>query len=231
MSKKNKGKQPVDQLENVQNAIGKSEAFIEKYQNQILYAVLAVVILVLAVLAFKNYYVSPKEKDAQAQLSIGERYFATDSFKVALEGNGIDYIGMKEIVNEYSVTDAANVAAAYAGISYYKLGNYEQAINYLKKFDDNGDVNITPMVLGLTGDSYVELGEVDKGIKFFLKAAKKENPQLSPIYLKKAGIAYESKGEFKKALEVYTQIKDVYFKSAEAQDIEKYIERASALLK
>lgn len=231
MAKKKKEQQAADQIENVQNAISKSEAFIEKYQNQILYSVLAVVVLVLAVLAFRNYYVAPKQQEAQAQLSIGERYFAVDSFKVALEGNGIDYIGFKEIVDQYGITDAANVATVYAGISCYKLGQYEEAIKYLKKFDNNGDVNVTPMVLGLTGDAYVELGEVDKGIKFFLKAAKKDNPQISPIYLKKAGVAYESKGEYDKAVEVYAKIKDKYFKSNEAQDIEKYIERANALIK
>jgi tetratricopeptide (TPR) repeat protein len=49
---------------------------------------------------------------------------------------------------------SGKLAAAYAGICYYKLGQYENAIKYLSQFD--GDDNyFTASVIGLTGDCYV----------------------------------------------------------------------------
>ena len=228
---KNKNAKTPDQIEGVQNVINKSEAFIEKYQKEILYVLLGVVVLALAVIGAKKFYVEPREADADNQIAIGQNYFERDSFKIALEGDGIDFIGFEQIVSDYWMTKKSNTATAYAGISFYKTGDYENAIKYLKKYNGNGDVNLTPVILGLIGDAYVELGDVQKGIKYFLKAVKKDNSQLSPVYLKKAAIAYESQGNYQKALNAYTQIKTKYFNSFEANDIEKYIERVNTLTK
>ena len=46
--------------------------------------------------------------------------------------------------------------------------------------------------------------------------------------MKKAGIAYENLKEYDKAVKAYTTIKDKYYTSMEASDIDKYITRASA---
>ena len=51
---------------------------------------------------------------------------------------------------------------------------------------------------------------------------------ISPTYLKKAGIAYESLKQYGDAVKAYTTIKEKYFNSMEASDIDKYITRASA---
>jgi len=51
------------------------------------------------------------------------------------------------------------------------------------------------------------------------------------VYLKKAAVAYETGlQDYKSALAVYTQIKTKYPASYEAQNIDKYIERAKILL-
>ena len=51
---------------------------------------------------------------------------------------------------------------------------------------------------------------------------------VSPIYLKKAGLAYENLKEYGKAVEAYKSIKEKYYNSMEASDIDKYITRAAA---
>lgn len=214
-----------DELENVEHVLSTSEAFIEKYQKQILVAVGAVVLVVLAVLAFNNFYLVKQETAAQTEMGKAQIYFATDSFKVALEGNR-DFIGFKAISSEYSITKSANLAAAYAGICYYKLGQYENAVKYLSQFDGE-DNYFTTSVIGLIGDSYVELNETSKALDYFEKAADTENDVLSPVYMKKAGVVYESLKQPEKALELYTEIKDNYPKSTEAADIDKFIARVS----
>lgn len=220
----NKKDNKPGELENVEHVLSTSEAFIEKYQKQIIFAVAAVVLIVLAVLAFQNFYIEPRETEAENEMGKAQAFFAVDSFKVALDGNGKDFIGFKEIVSEYGITSSGNLAAAYAGICYYKLGQYDNAIKYLSQFDGE-DTYFTTSVIGLIGDSYVELGETSKALDYFNKAAGTENEVLSPVYLKKAGIVYESLKQPDKALKAYTEIKDNYPKSNEAADIDKYIVR------
>lgn len=217
-------KEKTDELVNVEHALTASEAFIEKHQKQILFAVAVVVLLVLAVIAFRNFYIQPREIEAENEMGKAQSMFAVDSFRVALEGDGNNIIGFKEIVSEYGITNSGNLAAAYSGICYYKLGQYENAIKFLSQYDGE-DNYFSIAVIGLIGDSYVELGETSKALNYFEKAADKKNDVLSPIYLKKAGEVYESLKKPEKALKAYTEIKDNYPKSNESADIDKYIAR------
>jgi tetratricopeptide (TPR) repeat protein len=222
MSKKEETKH--DELENVQHALTTTEAFIEKYQKQLLIGVAAVVLVVLAVILIKNYYLEPREVNAENEMYKAQSFFAADSFKVALEGDGANFIGFKEIVSEYSFTASGNLAAAYAGICYYKLGQFDNAVKYLSQYDGE-DKYFSASVIGLTGDSYVELNETEKAVSYFEKAADLKNEVMSPIYLKKAGLIYESLKETDKAEKAYTTIKEKYPKSQEAADIDKYLAR------
>lgn len=215
-----------DGIDEVNEALSKTEQVIEKYQKPILLTVLVAVIVVSGILSLRHFYFVPKEAKAQAELFKGEFYFQEDSLRIALEGNGGDYMGFEAIIDESGSTKAGNMAKAYAGISYMRLGEYEKAIKHLKGFSAN-DLLIAPAIIGAVGDCYVELGNVKEGINYFEKAATRgENELISPIYLKKAGIAYESLGDYASALKTYQQIKDNYATSMEAVDIDKYIERA-----
>ena len=55
-----------------------------------------------------------------------------------------------------------------------------------------------------------------------------DNEVVSPVYLKKAGLAYENLKEYDKAVQAYKSIKEKYYNSMEASDIDKYITRAAA---
>ncbi|MDO9154145.1 MAG: tetratricopeptide repeat protein [Paludibacter sp.] len=219
----NKGKKH-NELENVEQVLTSSEAFIEKYQKQILYVVGTIVMVVIIILAFRNFYLKPREIEAENEMYKAQTYFNTDSFKIALVGKANEFIGFKEIISEYGITSSGNLAAAYAGICYYKLGEYDNAIKNLTQFDGE-DEYFTTSITGLIGDSYVELGETKKAVSYFEKAADMNNEVLSPVYLKKAGFVYESLNQPEKALKLYIKIKDNFPKSNEAADIEKYIAR------
>jgi len=223
MSKKEEEKKQ-DELKNVENVLTVTEVFIEKHQKQILTGVGVVVLIVLAILSFKNFYLEPRENNAKASLYKAETLFAVDSFKVALEGTP-NIEGFKNIASHYSMTASGNLAYAYAGICYYKLGQYDNAIKYLSQYD--GDDNyFAASVVGLIGDAYAEKGETSKAIDYFKKAAGFDNNVIAPFYLKKAGIVYESNNQQDKALDCYQTIKDKYPKSNEAADIDKYIARS-----
>jgi tetratricopeptide (TPR) repeat protein len=218
-----KAEQKQDELENVQHALTASEMFIEKYQKQILIGVAAVLLVVLVVLSFRNFYMEPREKAAENEMYKAQALFATDSFKIALDGNA-QTIGFKEIASQYGLTSSGNLASAYAGICYFKIGKYDDAIKYLSDYSGK-DNYFKTTVIGLIGDCYVNLNDNDKALSYFEKAADMKNDVLSPVYLKKAGLVYESQNQPEKAEKNYTTIKEKYPKSSEASDIDKYLAR------
>lgn len=211
--------------------VSRSEQFIEKYQKQIIYCVIGVFVVVGAFMGIRHGYLIPKEKKAEAIMFKGEQYFARDSFALALNGNGADYPGFASIADEYGSTKSGNLARAYAGICYFKMGENDKAIRMLKSFSGS-DKMVSPAITGLIGDCYVNMGNTKEGISYFEKAAgQASNNAISPAYLKKAGLAYESLQQYKEAVKAYTTIKEKYAASMEASDIDKYITRASMLAK
>src|SRR6056297_3395769 len=132
MSKKKKDTQP-EQFESVENVLTRTEQFIENNQKIITTVVLVIVILVGAYLLFTRYYLQPMENEAQGQMFRAEQYFAQDSFKLALNGDG-NYLGFLDIIEEYGMSKSANLAEYYAGAYYLKLGQYDNAIEHLNDF-------------------------------------------------------------------------------------------------
>lgn len=218
-------KKPKENL-NVEEVLTQSEAFIIKYKNVILGVVAAIILIIAGFLMYKNFYVAPREEKAQAAMFKGQEYFEQDQYELALNGDSIGYTGFLKVADQFSGTKSAHLAHAYAGICYLNLGQYEKAVSELDKFNGD-DAMVAPSVLGAIGNSYAHLDQLDKAISYLMKASEKaDNNTLSPIFLMQAGAIYEKQGKFDDAEKAYTQIKDKYFQSYQAMDIDKYIEKA-----
>ncbi|MEG0039799.1 MULTISPECIES: tetratricopeptide repeat protein [Bacteroides] len=216
---------------NVEDALTQSEAFLIKYKKAIIAGVLAVIIIVAGTIMYKHLYAEPREEKAQAALFKGQQLFEQDAFEQALNGDSIGYIGFIKVIDQFGGTKAANLAKAYAGICYQSLGNYDQALKFLTDFDGD-DQMVAPAILGATGNCYAQLGQLDKASATLLKAADKaDNNTLSPIFLLQAGEILVKQGKYDDAVKAYTAIKDKYFQSYQAMDIDKYIEQAQLLKK
>ena len=211
---------------NVEDALTQSEAFLIKYKNAIIGGVVAVIIIVAGFIMYKNLYAEPREEKAQAALFKGQEYFEQDAFEQALNGDSIGYTGFLKVADDYSGTKAANLAKAYAGICYAQLGKYEEAVKMLDSFNGK-DQMVAPAILGAAGNCYAQLGQLDKAASTLLSAADKaDNNTLSPIFLIQAGEILVKQGKYDDAVNAYTKIKDKYFQSYQAMDIDKYIEQA-----
>lgn len=221
----NKNNYKEEPIEEVENALSRTELFIEENQKSLIIIISAIIILVGGYLGYKKFIVAPKEKEALSQMFVAEQYFEKDNYKEALNGDG-NYLGFKDIIDEYGITKAAKLAQYYSGICCLHLGQYQEAIDHLKKFETK-DKMLGPIAIGAMGDAYAELGNLDKAVQFYQKAASKnENDFTAPIYLMKAGQVFEEMGKYDKALEMYQKIDYRYPKTMEGRQVEKYITRA-----
>jgi len=219
-----------DRIVAMEEAFSKTEQFIENNQKIILIVVGAIIVIVLGFFGFKRLYLAPKEKEAQGQMFMAEKYFELDSLNKALNGDG-NYLGFLDIIDQYGITKSADLAHYYAGICYLKKGDFENAIKYLKHFKSNDEM-VQPMATGAIGDAYMELNQTDKALDYYLKAAdEKKNELTTPMLLMKAGWVYEDLGKYDQALAIYKRIKNEYPRSEEGNDIDKYIGKMEGLLK
>jgi tetratricopeptide (TPR) repeat protein len=227
MSKKKKESAP-EQFESVENVLSKSEQFIENNQKILTTIVLVILIIVAGYLAFNRYYLDPMEKEAQGQMFRAEQYFAQDSFRLALNGDG-NYLGFLDIIDEYGITKSANLAHYYAGISFLKTGRYDQAIEYLSDFKVNDKI-LEPEKLGAIGDAYMEKGDIDNALDYYSEAMNEDDNQfVRPLYMSKAAFAHEQLGEYEEAIELYKKIKLKYPNSAQSEEADKSIARLKVL--
>jgi len=215
-------------LVDVVEAYSKTEKYIDENQKSLTVIIGAIVLIVGGFFAYKKMYVEPLEIEAQSQMFMAEKYFAADSVRLAINGDG-NYLGFLDIIDEYSITPSGNLALYYAGICYYKQGQYQEAIEMLSSFDGD-DQMVGAVSNGAIGDAYMELGEVKHAISYYMDAANhSRNDFTCPVYLMKAAGSYEDQGNYNKAVDIYTDIKENFADTKEGLEVDKYLARAKAL--
>jgi len=218
-----------ERIEAVESALSKTERFIESNQKILTIIIGGIILVILLFFGFKKFISGPREKKAQTAMFKAEYYFEKDSLNLALEGDG-ENDGFLDIADKYSWTKSGNLAKYYAGLCYLNKGEYQKAIDYLKKFNSD-DIIVSGMALGAIGDAYMSLNNSSKAVDYYLQAAEKNpNDFVSPVYMLKAGWAYEIMKEWGKAKDIYERIKKEFPQAREARDIDKYLARAKANL-
>ena len=216
MANNNQKAAPVEEQQ-----VTKTEAFFEKYQKAIIGGVVAVIVIIVGVFLFNNYYLQPRADKASTELAKSQELFDQQQYDKAL-------VGFQQVAADYSSTDAGNLAQLYIGICQANLGKWQEAVNALEQFSGKGDQMISPAAEGALGNAYANLNQLDKAVEHLKKAAKMaDNNSLSPTFLIQAGEILESQGKKDEALKLYQEVKEKYFQSMQYQSIDKYIERAS----
>ena len=221
MAKKEEHKHELlENPEALKEKLAGAESWLEQNPKIVVGIAAAILIIVGGYFAF-NYYKNGQNDLAQKEMFQAVYYFEADSLEKALNGDG-NNLGFLGIIDEYGVTDAANLANYYAGVSYLKQGKFELTRLYLEDFTAS-DLLIQARAYSLVGDSYMEEKKYDDAAKYYNKAANyKPNKYFSPAYLMKEALAYEKLNQNDKARETYDKIINQYWESSEYQNARKF---------
>ncbi len=199
----------------------KTEQFVENNGKKVIYVVIALAVIIAAAFGLRKYSEGKEAEALNSEALMQAQFdFEAGQYEAALEN-------FESVIGEFGSTKAGNLAKAYAGLCQKNLGNYAEAIDFLKEYDGSDDI-IAPAILSALGDCYVEQETPDyaAAAKAFEKAASAANSnEFSPLYLHKAGLAYEKQGENAKALKAYEAIKNNWPDSEFAASVDKYIIR------
>ena len=201
------------------------ESLWKKFQTPVLTIIGAIVVVVGGWYGYNKLVVEPKEEKAADALYKVQEFFAKDSSRQVIDGDGT-VKGALSIISKFSGTKSANLAHYYAGISYLKLGEFSKAVDQLKEFNTNAK-QIAIVAAGALGDAYSELGKKDEAIEQYKKASSvfEKDEALSAEYLFRAASLTETMGKNKEALELYKSIKERFPTTDKAKIADKYIYR------
>jgi tetratricopeptide (TPR) repeat protein len=220
-------------FDTLDQSASKAEDFVAKNQKYILGFLTLVAVATVSYLMYQKFIAEPKQEEAANELFVAQQNFQkavddatgtkSDSlFNLVLKGSEGKF-GVIKIAEEYSGTDAGNLANYYAGIAYLNTKKYAEAIASLEKFSSD-DVMLSTLAKGAIGDAYAQQNKQKEALDFYIKAADaNKNDFTRPRYLLKAGKTALALGNKADALKYFTDIKDNFDATPEAQQIDALI--------
>lgn len=202
-----------------------SEKFLQKYAKPIGIFFGVVILAVLGYVIYDNYIVTPKNIEATNMMIDAENLFDEGKLDQALGGKASGISGFVDIGEEYGSTNAGKLAYLYAGVTEFKNGNYEKALEHLQKFD-SPDKDLKAIKYGAIADTYAELNNTTEALNYMTKAANESTTGATAYqFNKKAGILAMALNQNEKALEFFQTIHDKYPDVDQSGEIDAYIER------
>lgn len=189
---------------------------------------IGVALLVLA-LAIPGYIYYHQQQEQQAAQRLGQilPVYEQSNYQQALNGTG-NQAGLLSIADEYSNTDAGNLAAFYAADALYQLEQYDRALTYFQQFEKGNDF-FGASAFASQAAIYENRGNFERAAELYEQAASQyQNELITPRYLINAGQAYEQAGQYASAVDVYQRIQEEYPDVSQASTAKKYMARAKA---
>ena len=209
------------ELDPLIQTIGKVTNFYQANKTAVLSIGIGIIVVLSSVIGY-SYYADAQEEEAQALLAAAEQYYTDGDYTRALNGDDADLtLGMLQIVNNYSGTDAGNLATYYASVSHFKLGQFEDALAYIQNYTAPSGI------LGVGSISYhanvlSQLGNHEEAAAKYERAASWDtNDSTTPYNLLQAAKEYSKAGNTAKALTLIESIIEDYPTSVELGDAQR----------
>ncbi|WP_010250780.1 tetratricopeptide repeat protein [Myroides injenensis] len=207
------------------------EGWVARNQKAIFGIVGAIALVTIGYVGYDKFVVEPKNEDAANQMFQAQSYYTEaltntsdkdNLYNLALNG-GEGKLGFLKVIEQYKGTDAANLGYYYAGMSYLNLGQFQEAIKYLEKYNGKGNI-LGVLAKGAIGDAFSELGQKEEALEYYKKAISEDrNDFTTPRFLNKAGIVALDLGKKEEALKMFNEIKNNYLGSPEYSSVDGFI--------
>ena len=207
-----------------EQTLERARDFWGKYNRTILIVGAAIIVLGGGYLAYKYLYQQPQETKAIEAMAKAEDYYRVDSFKVALNGDGIN-AGFAKIADKYGSTETGNTAKYYAGVSALKTGDYTRAVKYLSDFSTDAK-QIQARAYKLLGDAYAEQGKNKEALENYKKAAhyfEEDDTNASEYLFMAAYFADRVVKNQKEAIDLFKELKEKYPRTERGFEADKYL--------
>ena len=208
----------IDDINDQLTGIGQT---VQKNSSAIMWTCIVLAAIVVAVLVY--IYAIRQPGIQKANEAIGQADLT------AVMGN--DSLALQQyqaVANDYGY-DAGNRAALNAAIILYQQGKYQEALDYVQRYDTKEAV-VGAAAYSLEGDCYVNLQDYEKALACFQKAVKQSdnNPYYTPTFLLKEANVYRELKNYKAEADCYRQIINEYpqYAGTVRMDMEKYLRRA-----
>ena len=226
MAKNEEKKDLLENAEVLAEKVEGAEHWIEQNLKMV-FGILGVLALIVGGYFGFRYWSSHQDDQAQREMFQAIRYFEADSLELAMNGDGNNF-GFKQIIEDYSMTDAGNLANYYAGVICMKQNKPQLAVYYFEDFKSN-DQLVQARAYSLVGDAYMEQKKYEEAADYYSKAVDhKPNKYFTPTYLMKAALAFEKSNQNDKAIKAYQRVMDEYWESSDYQNARKYKARITS---
>lgn len=211
-----KGQTPAPEQDSPQ-----MQALIERAKNNRSSIIMVCIVVVLIIFGLILYFFIANSNSAKADEAVGRADMA--------QNDSIALVLYKEAAAMGHKGGAR--AAAMAGIKLYEQGDYQEALEYLKKADLKDNVAAAGVYTRI-GDCYVNLNQYPEALKAYDKAISKAdgNPSIVPLILVKKANLYRAEKDYDAEYEALKTIVEKYpqFVQSSQADIRKAYERAKA---
>ena len=204
--------------------VERARDFWGQYNRPITIALTVLIIVVGGYLAYKFLIQKPKEQKASEAIFKAQQYYSLDSFKLALNGDGLNP-GFLKIISNYGGTKAGELAHFYAGASYLQSGDPANAIKQLKEFSTDSKP-IQARSYKLLADAYAETGKNSDALDNYKKAAHafEDDDQNASEYLFMAGFfATRVMNNKQEAISLFKELKEKFPRTQFGFDADKYL--------
>ena len=187
--------------------------FFEDHRTAILAAIIGLVVLALAVVAWRAWQSNRSEEGQQLLGAILTEYEA-GNWQTALDGTDTAP-GLLEIADGYGSTATGEQATFFAADAYYQLGDTDRALQMFEEYD--GDGLLAASALAGQG-AIVEPADPARAARLYEQAASEyDSPASTPAYLLDAARAHLAAGDAEAAQAALQTVINDWEQTPEAQ--------------
>ncbi|WP_238786140.1 tetratricopeptide repeat protein [Blattabacterium cuenoti] len=196
-------------------------------KSKIFFSIIFTIIIVVSVGVYfflNKFFLYPSEKKAMEELNYAQQCLYKGDIDKALNRKKIkNYLGFSGVASKFPFTKSGNISKFYAGICYYKLGDYNESIKMMKNFSAKDEI-LSSMKYGIIGDAFTQIKNEKEALKNYIIAASiRDNEITTPLYYYKAALLNFYMKKYKDSKYFLKKIEKKYPFFLYKKNVEKYL--------